>query len=35
MAIWSIIPLGVGIVAAFIAVVGHGRSSVTTLHIDH
>jgi hypothetical protein len=35
MSIWLALPFGVGIIAALIAVIGGGRASVITLHIDH
>jgi hypothetical protein len=35
MSIWFAISLGVGIFWALTAVIGRGRATVTTLHIDH
>jgi hypothetical protein len=35
MSIWLLIPFGVGIIAALIALIRGGRASVITLHIDH
>jgi len=35
MSLWFTIPLGVGIIAAIIAVIKRRGSSVTTLRIDH
>jgi hypothetical protein len=34
MSLWLTIPVGVGVIAAFIAVIRRGRAGVTTLHID-
>lgn len=35
MSLWLTIPIGVAIIAVFIAVITRRGSSVTTLHIDH